>query len=480
MSLVEYNKEKNRILNAYIRGAITEQEFARIYPSENEERKQIVKNVLNKQYSFREALFGDSLADKSYRFVVTTLLANQSWIMNNYIFKMFSLSASVTEIIPIDKFAKKFKLSNNMKLTLRLILMTMMTNYMYAFQSAAVVAINKIPNLTLIFKNLIKKIIEIFVNEYTYQSNNITGLTALQKATIGGDLAYAFIDLVNVVIDKAQSLTLERMKFLGYNIDVDKVIETIDNDEGTLTIAHASLKMLKNKKEDGTRLLTDNDIKEINDGMLKIVPVATDLAIIDESPSLLNSSVISSSINIVKTAFSGLIDAPNTLENIKNENYGSKLVNILENKLEVIQPGLRQKLNLRHLRHTGNDINRAIDSAVDELYIWAGDTAYETIEAYNYQSSYFGSINPPEIYNIAQIEPPNPERASVRISVDMMTPIFPLIFLYMVMSFLYGGFNKVYRYWKPSNEENNIEVLPDQRIRRRKSKSTRSKRSNRK
>jgi hypothetical protein len=479
MSLVKYNKEeKNRILNAYIRGAISEQEFERIYPSENEDRKQIVKNVLNKQYSFKEALLGDSLANKSYRFIVTTLIANQSWIMNNYIFKMFSLSASATEIIPIDKFAKKFKLSNNMKLTLRLILMTMMTNYMYAFQSAATVAITKIPNLTLIFKNLIKKIIEILVNEYAWQSNNIKGLTPLQKANIGKDLAYAFIDLVNVVIDKAQSLTLDRMKFLGYDIDVDKVIEIIDNDEGTLTLAHTSLKILKNKKEDGTRLLTDDDIKEINDGMLKLVPIATDLAIIDESSSLLNSTAISSSINIVKTAFSGLMDASNTLENIKNENYGSKLTNILEDKLYILEPSLRKNLNLRHFRHTGNDINRAIESAVDELHIWADETKYEAVEAYNYQSSYFGLINPPEIYNIGQIEPPNPERATVKISVDMLTPIFPLIFLFTFIYYFYSGIKKVYRYWKPSNEENNIEVLPDQRIRRRKSKSTRSKRRN--
>ena len=473
MSLIEYKENKERAVKAYLRGSISDEEFERLFPTESKERKQLLKKILDKQYSFKEAIFGDSFRDKTYRFIVTALLANQKWIMNNYVFKMLSASASITELIPIEAFAKKFKLSKNMELILRLILMTMMTNYMYAFYSAFTTSINQIPNLNLIFKSLIRKVINELVEEYEFQSNNFKAKTDFEKIDIGKKLTYEFIKLVFYVYDKAQALSLMRMELLGYDIP-EKVISFIDNEQGSLTLAYNTLKISKNKEN--TSLLTDDDFKNINDNMLKVVPIATDLAIVEES-SLLNPKALSSVVDIGKTVYYGIKDSSNTLENIRDSKYGSELVEIIGNKLDLIEPGLRKNLNLRHLKNTGNKINNHISNAIDDIYALADQVKYDSIEAYNYQTSYFGLLKTPDLYTYTTVEPPNPEKATVRISVDMMTPMFPLIFLFTFIYYFYSGFNKAYRYWRPTHEETGIEVLPDQRIRRSKRKSkSRSKR----
>jgi hypothetical protein len=58
-------------------------------------------------------------------------------------------------------------------------------------------------------------------------------------------------------------------------------------------------------------------------------------------------------------------------------------------------------------------------------------------------------------------------------NVDIVLGTLGLIFMFSLLYHLYSGFKKVYRYFKKDEDNVNLEVMPDQRIRynKRKSKS---------
>lgn len=349
--------------------------------------------------------------------------------------------------------------------------MILMTNYMLAFQSAIYAGLGSIPTLTLIFKTLFQNILNILIVEFKWQANEIKKLSAIQKTKIALEMYEQLGKLIDIVITKAQALGLYRMKLLGYEIDVDDIIDSVDVD-GTLRTAYNSVKVIsKNKTVDDvtkspSTLLTDEDLNKIQQGMMKLAPVALDLVTIDET-SILNTT--STYINVGKSALSTLINPSNTLEYIKTQNYGSQLTQLLESKIDIINPELRQHINLNHFRRTGEDIDYEINKAIRDIYDVADSANYDMAEAYTYQESFFGYLNAPEIYKLSTIEPKNPEKEIIKVSINMITPIFPLIFLITIIYYLYSGVGKVYRYIKPQKTQ--IEVLPDQRIRKNKSRS---------
>ena len=127
------------------------------------------------------------------------------------------------------------------------------------------------------------------------------------------------------------------------------------------------------------------------------------------------------------------------------------------------------------LNITAKAINNEIETTCDLLESEGRYSLYRGAEAYNFQTSLGGFLNLPGI-KVGEVRPVNVLQKTQEINVDLVLGGLSLIYIFTLLYYAHSGFKKVYRYWKPSREENNIEILPDQRIRRRKSKSTRSKR----
>jgi hypothetical protein len=498
--LVEREEAERKFIEAYRMGRISDVELIREYPkyqgiikAKDEKFERLLQRQEAMMDNFRNEINGTiqrriednsgntskpSLQNKVLIKALQILIANQSTLLEYPFFNLLPAGYVATKLIPIDAFAKKFKLSKTAKLALHFSLILAVTNYLYAFQTAIQISKESIPNLIVIAKSLSTNIFNIISKGGLLQFNNIRGLSKYEKATVAGKLLREFQKLSTTVMGNALALGLVQNSITNEETDVKGIIESVDNDDGFGSIVKGAFKNIFGKVHEPkniedqvfkspTSLYTNDQLKRINDGMLNIEPIIQELVVAEEV-SVFNPSRLSKALGAIKRI-------PQSLEDIKSQKLGTQVEETIKDVLYNIEPEIAKHVNMNSLSITAKAINNEIETTCDLLESEGRYALYKGIEAYNFQTSLGGYLSLPGI-KVAEVKPLNVFQQTQEINVDIMLGGLGLIFIFSLLYHLYGGVKKVYRYWKPSREETGIEVLPDQRIRRRKSKSTRSKR----
>jgi hypothetical protein len=501
--LVEREEAERKFIEAYRMGRISDDEFIREYPKykgiikakdEKYERllqrqEQMMDNFRNEIYGTiqqrlednsgnrRDTSSGDSLQKKVLIKGLQLLVSHQAALLELPFFNLLPAGYVATKLIPIDAFAKKFNLSKTAKIVIHISLIFAVTNYLYAFQSALALFKESIPNLLVIAKSLSTNIFNIISKGGLLQVNNYRGLGTVEKATVAGKLLREFQKLSTTIMGNTLALALVQNSITNEEIDIKGIIKSVDDNDGFGSIVKNAVKNIFGKVyepkslEDQifkapTSLYTTEQLKRINDGMLKLEPIIQELVIAEEV-TIFNPSRLSKAIGAI-------IRIPKSLKDIKEQKIGTQVEETIKGVLFNIEPEIAKHVNMDTLAITAKDINNQVEITCDLLESEGRYALYRAAEAYNFQTSLGGFL--PGI-KVGEVRPVNVLQKTQEINVDIMLGSLSLIFIFSLLYHLYGGVKKAYRYWKPSRDENNIQILPDQRIRRRKSKSkSRSKR----
>jgi hypothetical protein len=501
--LIEREEAERRAIEAYRMGTISDSELIREYPKykgiiqvKDEKFERLLKRQEAMMDNFRNEINGTiqrRLEDSGNRTNNTSesswtnkllieglqlLVSHQSALLEIPFFNLLPAGYVATKCIPIDAFAKKFKLSKTVKLALRFSLILAVTNYLYAFQSAIQVSKESIPNLIVIAKSLSTNVFNIISKGGIMQYNNIKGLSIYEKAIITGKLLKEFEKLSIAAIGNALALALVQNSITNEETDVNGIIDSVDDDSGIGSYVKGAFNSIIGKVKEPkniedqvfkspTSLYTNEQLKRINDGMMSIEPIMEELAIIEET-KIYNPSSWNKAIGAIKRI-------PKTLDDIKDQKLGTQVEESVRSVLFKLNPEIAKHVNMDSLSITAKAINNEIETTCDLLESEGRYSLYRGAEAYNFQTSLGGFLPLPGI-KVGEVRPVNVLQKTQEINVDIVLGGLSLIYIFTLLYYAHSGFKKVYKYWKPSRDENNIEVLPDQRIRRRKSKSTRSKR----
>lgn len=494
--LIEREEAERKFIEAYKMGRISDTELIREYPkyegiikAKDEKFERLMKRQEDMMREFKNEIRNEvtlKLEDKRepssflknpfLKQGLELLISHQATLLELPFINMLPAGYLAAKIVPIDSFAKKFKLSKTSTLVIKFILTLALTNYLYAFNSAIQVGKSSIPNLVVIAKKLSTNLLDTVATGGILQFNNIKGLTNLQYATITGKLLKEFQKLSLTVLGNGLALSLIQNSITKQD-DIFNELKKQDDDDWfnnnvvkTYNNLWSKVKEPKNIEDQifksPTILYTDDQLRQINNNMMTIEPIVTELVAFKES----NTNIYGWG-----KAVGLLNNIPETLNDIKNQKIGSQVEEAVKNVLFNIDPEIAGHVNMETLSITAESINNQIETSCNLLASEGRKALYNAAEQYNWQTT-FGLGQLPGI-NIAEIKPVNAFKQTQQINVDIVLGSIGLIYIFTLFYYAYSGLKKAYRYWKPSRDVVNFEVLPDQRIRRRKSKSKRSKRS---
>lgn len=493
--LIEREEAERKFIEAYRMGSVSDDDLIRKYPkyegiikAKDEKFERLLQRQEAMMDNFRNEIngtiqrriggdntrntsSGKSLQSKVLIKALQILIANQSTLLEYPFFNLLPAGYVATKLIPIEAFSKKFKLSKSVKLVLHFSLILAVTNYLYAFQTAIQVSKESIPNLIVISKSLSTNIFDIISKGGLLQFNNIRGLTKYEKVTVAGKLLREFQKLSTTVMGNALALGLVQNSITNEETNVKVIIDSIDNEDGFGSIVKGAFKNIFGKVHEPkniedqvfkspTSLYTNEQLKRINDGMLNIEPIIQELVIVEEI-TVFNPSRWNKALGAIKRI-------PQSLEDIKSQKLGTRVEETIKDVLYNIEPEIAKHVNMDSLSITAKAINNQIETTCDLLDSEGRYALYKGIESYNFQTSLGGYLSLPGI-KVAEVKPLNVFQKTQEINVDIMLGSLGLIFIFSLLYHLYGSVKKVYSYWKPSREETDIQVVPDQRIRRRKS-----------
>lgn len=486
MSLIQDTSEteERRDVSNYINGLIPREEFIGKYPKYTsliqalEEKNE---RAIGRQDAFMSSIKG-GLKNKYLQSILKLLISNQALILNLPFFNLLPAGYSLVSLVPIDDFCYKLKLSKNTKLALKFFLMLITTNYMYAFKSAIDVSKTSIPNLISISRGLTDDIMKIVAKGGLLQLNNLMGLGSYQKAILSGKLLKELQKLSTHVIGNSLAAALVQSTIINTELDVKEIINSVDDGEGFKGMVKGmynkimgNVKDMKSIEEQifksPTTLYTNEQTKRLNNNMLKLEPIMLDLALIQEVSDtklslITNPSLLLKSAEIIKSI-------PTSLEDIKNQKYGSQFESVIMESLTYLDPELTKHININTLNINAKEINNKIDITCDYLSSEASYAFYKGVEQYNYQTTAGGFLNLPGI-KIAEVNPSNLQNKVQEINIDIMLGGLSLIYLFTLFYWVYFGAKKIYKHFKPSNDNSvSVEVL-EQRIRNKKNRSRRN------
>jgi len=497
--LIEREEAERRFIEGYRQGLISKNELVNKYPKykpiieDNDEklakflqkqekimdnfRKEIddtIKQKIEEKIKYNASAEAP-LKNKILIKAMELIISHQSALLDIPFLNLLPAGYIVTKIIPIDEFSKKFKLSKPVKLALHLSLILTLTNYFYAFQSSITVSKESIPNLIVIATSLGTNLFNTISKGGLLQLNNVKGLGTVSKAMLGGKLLKEFQKLSTNMLGGALALGLVQNSITNYDTDIKEIINSVDDDSGFINIVKSTFKTITGKINEPkniedqvfkspTFLYTNEELKKINNNILKFEPIIQDLTTLNEVSSY-NPSHWSKAIGLVKSI-------PTSLEDIKSQQLGTRVEDIIKDVLYSTDPQISKHVNMDTLNITAKAINNEIETTCNLLESEGRYALYKGVEQYNFQTSLGGLIDLPGI-KLGEIRPVNAFEKVQEFNVDIVLGTLGLIFMFSLLYHLYSGFKKVYRYFKKDEDNVNLEVMPDQRIRynKRKSKS---------
>jgi len=477
--LIEREEAERKFIEAYKLGLVTDEMLIKQFPkyeaiikAKDDRFEKILQRQEKMIDTFRKEIqdevnrssFGSSTRDKLIINTLQVIIANQSTLLELPFLNLLPTGYILTKVIPVDEFCKKFKLSKVSKLVLKSTLLLIVTNYLFAFQSAIEVYKSSIPNLIVIAKGLNTDLFNEISKGGILQFNNFKGLSVVEKAKVGGKLMKEFQKLAESALGGALALALVQNSMTN-NINPDDIINQVEDGEGFSGFVGKMYNMIQGKVREPrkieeqifkspTSLLTDQQLKQINNNMLKIEPIINDLNFVSDL-SITKPSMWNKAISIIR-------DIPKSLDDIKNEKIGTHFENLIKDVIYSTEPEIAKHINMNTLSVTANSINSKIDNACDLLKSQGEGALYKGVSNYNFYTS-FGGYLPLLGIKLGEAPPVNAFQKVEEIKVDIMLGGLGLIYIFTLLFWFHKGVSKLFR---RKNIER-IEVLPDQRIRRR-------------